>query len=229
MYKWIVIPVCVCVCLPAHLTPWAMSPHIKLAQYSHQCGPLNVCTCSAEGEGRGNRTVKTTHTQLRHSIEWHTGLQQQNWRIISDLGTRAVTALSNPMAFFNPLRQLISRSVHRGTEDVYTGKRKEQREAKRITERGACGCVCVCVCVARPWRTSSLRQKAEPAQLSLLSAPGNSSSNHQASCWLSGDRPLETKPGRDEHWAAPYDQIASFTYTHTHTSGVWKHQAIVLM
>lgn len=30
--------------LPAHFTPWAMRPHMKLAQYSHQCGPLNVWT-----------------------------------------------------------------------------------------------------------------------------------------------------------------------------------------
>lgn len=36
--------------LPAHLTPWAMRPHIKLAQYSHQCGPLNVCTWKTAAE-----------------------------------------------------------------------------------------------------------------------------------------------------------------------------------
>lgn len=35
--------------LPEQRTPWAMRPHMKLAQYSHQCGPLNVCTYVAEG------------------------------------------------------------------------------------------------------------------------------------------------------------------------------------
>lgn len=36
--------------LPAHFTPWAMRPHMKLAQYSHQCGPLNVCTWKTVAE-----------------------------------------------------------------------------------------------------------------------------------------------------------------------------------
>lgn len=36
--------------LPAHFTPWAMRPHMKLAQYSHQCGPLNVCTWKTAAE-----------------------------------------------------------------------------------------------------------------------------------------------------------------------------------
>ena len=31
--------------IPWHLTPWAIRPHRKLAQKSHQCGPLNVCSC----------------------------------------------------------------------------------------------------------------------------------------------------------------------------------------
>lgn len=30
--------------LPAHFTPWAMRPHMKLAQYSHQWGPRKVWT-----------------------------------------------------------------------------------------------------------------------------------------------------------------------------------------
>lgn len=37
--------------LPEHLTPWAMRPHMKLAQYSHQCGPRNVWTCNTNGGG----------------------------------------------------------------------------------------------------------------------------------------------------------------------------------
>lgn len=39
-------------CLPEHRTPWAMSPHMKLAQYSHQCGPRNVWTCESNREHR---------------------------------------------------------------------------------------------------------------------------------------------------------------------------------
>jgi len=38
--------------LPEHLTPWAMRPHMKLAQYSHQCGPRNVWTCNTNMGGR---------------------------------------------------------------------------------------------------------------------------------------------------------------------------------
>lgn len=45
------------VCLPEQRTPWAMRPHMKLAQYSHQCGPRKVCTWSLRQHGR-----KHSHT-----------------------------------------------------------------------------------------------------------------------------------------------------------------------
>lgn len=42
--------------LPEQRTPCAMRPHMKLAQYSHQCGPRNVCTW-------GHSRHAHTHTQ----------------------------------------------------------------------------------------------------------------------------------------------------------------------
>lgn len=44
-------------CLPEHRTPWAMSPHIKLAQYSHQCGPRNVWTCDPKRRKMSENSV----------------------------------------------------------------------------------------------------------------------------------------------------------------------------
>lgn len=59
-------------CLPEHRTPWAMSPHMKLAQYSHQCGPRNVCTCnpkrrkvSENSESFGGRWPQTWHKYVK--------------------------------------------------------------------------------------------------------------------------------------------------------------------
>lgn len=123
----------VCVCSPAHLTPWAMSPHIKLAQYSHQCGPLNVCTYRIERDKAGMLThhKQCTHhtcTQLPCSFRWHTHLQQQNYLWS---GYEGCYSHVKSDGLFNPLRQLISRSEHRGTEDVYTRKRKEQKGSRQ--------------------------------------------------------------------------------------------------
>jgi len=45
--------------LPEQRTPWAIRPHIKLAQYSHQCGPLKVCTYTKD------KDVIMSHTQFK--------------------------------------------------------------------------------------------------------------------------------------------------------------------
>lgn len=45
-----------------------MRPHIKLAQYSHQCGPLNVCTWKTAAERKiteNNSTVSQTSKPMR--------------------------------------------------------------------------------------------------------------------------------------------------------------------
>jgi len=51
--------------LPEQRTPWAIRPHIKLAQYSHQCGPLKVCTYTKDKDvimSHTNTQFKLMHT-----------------------------------------------------------------------------------------------------------------------------------------------------------------------
>lgn len=57
--------------VPEHLTPWAISPHMKLAQCSHQWGPLKVWTCSREHRDR-LLVMKSNNNQRGNSRELQT-------------------------------------------------------------------------------------------------------------------------------------------------------------
>ncbi len=51
--------------LPEQRTPWAIRPHMKFAQYSHQCGPLNVCTYTKGKAVIVSQThIENTHTYI---------------------------------------------------------------------------------------------------------------------------------------------------------------------
>lgn len=59
--------------LPEQRTPCAMRPHMKLAQYSHQCGPRNVCTWGSQ------QTCSYTHSTTCQILPVITTLAL-NWR-----------------------------------------------------------------------------------------------------------------------------------------------------
>lgn len=59
--------------LPAHFTPWAMRPHMKLAQYSHQCGPLKVCTWKTGAE---RKIIGDDPTISQTSVSMHVNSAQ---------------------------------------------------------------------------------------------------------------------------------------------------------
>ena len=59
-------------CLPEHRTPWAMSPHMKLAQYSHQCGPRNVWTC----EPKRRKVSENSVTRRQVALDMNDTMKQ---------------------------------------------------------------------------------------------------------------------------------------------------------
>ena len=83
--------------LPEHRKPWAMRPHMKLAQYSHQCGPRNVCICRSRQDGHGE--TKEMNMSVHGHCRPTTGVRSVTIRSASG-GIRGAVVQSREVMFF---------------------------------------------------------------------------------------------------------------------------------